>query len=135
MVKEFPSRYKDKFVIPSVLEYDDVVDRTDFKIGQDAARNQRIGDSGGSLGDGLYDFGDGQKPDINKISNAEIALRSGALDKSDVDQLAKMMRKAAQIEIDENTQKQIEKEKEDLQNARQSFIDKQTGFNQEVKQN
>ena len=132
MNKTFPNRYKDKFVFQSTIVYDDIVDRTDFKIGQDSARNQRIGDTGGSLGDGLYDFGGDKKPQIDSISNAELTLRSGALDKADVDTLSRVMKKAAQMEVDENVKQKLAKEKQDLNDARQSFIDKQTGFNQEV---
>lgn len=127
----YPSRYKDKFPCGRPPKYDNVVDKTDFKIGQDSARNQRIGDSGGSLGDGLYDFVDG-KVDMQKISQAEIALRSGALDKADVDTLAKAMEKAAQLELDQSAKEAAIKAKNDLDSARQSYIDKQTGFNQEV---
>lgn len=119
--------FNPNFVLPLAKFYDDVVDKTDFKKGSDTARNKRLGDTGGSVGDGLYDFVDG-KIDNSKVTAIDLALRSGHLDRADVDTLSRFMQMAAEKEAAQNDKEKLEKEREKLQNERQEFLDKEFGF-------
>lgn len=132
-----PSRYNQDYVTHyPKIDFEDVVDRTDFKIGSDTARDARIAESGGELGSqSLYDFNSDNEVKIDKLSNAELALRSGGLDKADVDTLARAMKKSAELEAQD---KKTEKEKaaqNAIDSARQSYLDKQTGFTDSMNNN
>lgn len=124
-----PLRYNSSFPPISSPIYDKIVDRSDFKRGQDKERAHRIlGDTGGSLTQGVYDFPDGNFDDKKSPSSVELALRNGVLDKADVDTIARVQKKVAQQEYDEKVQSDIDKEKQAINSARQAFLDEQTGF-------
>lgn len=123
-----PSRYHkiEPFVNPS---YDKVVDRSDFKRGQDKERATRLsGDTGGSLTQGVYDFPDGVIDDKKSPTTVELALRKGKLDKADVDTLQRLEKQRAQ-EQQENSQSEFEKAKQkSIEQQRQDYLDSKTGF-------
>ena len=123
-----PSRYHEilPFVNPT---YDKIVDRSDFKRGQDKERATRLsGDTGGSLTQGVYDFPDGVIDDKKSPTNVELALRKGKLDKADVDTLQRMEKQRAK-EQQENSQVELEKAKQkSIDKQRQDYLDQQTGF-------
>lgn len=130
MVKNafIPSRYHEivPFVNPS---YDRIVDRSDFKRGQDKERATRLsGDTGGSLTQGVYDFPDGVIDDKKNPTNVELALRKGKLDKADVDTLKRLEKQRA-TEQQENSQLEFKKaKKEAIDKQRQDYLDSKTGF-------
>ena len=109
--------------------YDSVVDRTDFKKGQDKERAMRLtGDTGGSTTNGVYDFPDGKFDASKEPTPVMLALRSGKLDKADVDTLKRFQDNVAKDEQKLNKDAKEKSHREAIENARQSFIDSQTGF-------
>lgn len=123
-----PSRYH-KLVDTVQPDYDDIVDRTDFKRGQDKERNMRLaGDTSGSTTQCVYDFPDGKVTDDNQPSDIQLALRSGRLDKADVDTIKRGVDIQAKDEFDENQKKKLDKQQKAIDSARQSYLDSQTGF-------
>lgn len=109
--------------------YDAIVDRSDFKKGQDKERAMRLlGDTGGTPTNGVYDFPDGKISKENTPTPLQLSLRTGRLDKADIDAIARVQRKAAQDEVKDNLDKKRQKDRETVEAARQSFIDSQTGF-------
>lgn len=126
-----PLRYKDSFISPVDINYDKVVDTTDFKRSQDTERNALLtGDTGGSVQSGVYDFEDGNKVDMAKFpSDTILALRSGRVDKADVDTILRAQKENAENEVSDSLSA---KQKEDIQKinaARQKFMDNEIGFN------
>ena len=109
--------------------YDKIVDRTDFKRGQDRERAMRLtGDTGGSSTQGVYDFPDGKESSDSAPTKVEMALRGGRLDKADIDTLARVQKEASKSERQENLDKKSKAQQKAIDDARQSFIDSKTGF-------
>lgn len=109
--------------------YDKIVDRTDFKRGQDKERAMRLtGDTGGSPTTGVYDFPDGNITEEKTPTPVIMALRGGRLDKADVDAIQRVQKKAAKDEQKDNLDKKSKSDKQAIDDARQSFIDSKTGF-------
>lgn len=110
-------------------DYDDIVQKDDFKKGNEEERISRLTALSNGSYNGVYDFPDGNKIDKTKSpSDIELALRSGTLDKADVDELSKKVQEDAK-----NEQEQAEKDKaladaKALSDARQDFLDTATGF-------
>lgn len=129
MINSFlPFRYHQmsKIVNP---KYDSIVDRTDFKRGQDKERAMRLtGDTGGSPTTGVYDYPDGNISEDKTPTPLIMALRGGRLDKADVDTIQRVQQKAAKDEQQDAFDKKSRADKQAIDDARQSFIDSKTGF-------
>lgn len=109
--------------------YDKVVDRSDFKRGQDKERAMRLqGDTGGSTTQGVYDFEDENIDESKMPSDIQLALRNGKLDKADVDTLMRVQKESAKKEHDEKVSEREKKQREEIAEARQSFLDDRVGF-------
>lgn len=127
--KPFPVRYKSDFKKDDRIEYDSIVDKSDFKIGQDRERNIRLsGDTGGSLTNGLYDFNSDKDIETKSPSDLTLSLRNGKLDKADIDTLHRVQTERALNEAEENEKKKASDKEKAIESARQDFIDSQTGF-------
>lgn len=125
-----PKRYKVKWLDKQVPYYDAIVDRSEFKIGIDKERDTllaQIGATNSSSG-GVYDFPDGQVTDDKSPTDIQLALRSGQLDKADVDTLQRSEQAKAEQQGKENLSKQEKKRAKAIQDARQSHIDSRLGF-------
>lgn len=102
------------------IPYDDVVDKSQFRPNSESMRS--VSSLVGSSGDGIYDDPDNPPDEI------ELAIRSGKLDKAEIDML---LTEKAQNIIDSDTKAQREKaleEKEAIISARQEYLDNATGF-------
>lgn len=95
------------------IEYDDIVDDSNFVQDKENVRNRRLnaGDAGGAIG--MYD--------TKMPTDTEIALRSGKLDKADVSQMILQEQK----DIKENAK---EKKKAVSDAVRQAAIDNAIGL-------
>lgn len=72
----------------SVQEYDDIVDDSDYKPTAERIRdNDFRGGAGSATDTGLYDY-DANKPITEKVSDVELLLRNGKLDKADVQKIS-----------------------------------------------
>lgn len=123
----YPSRYHKMADLPEV-DYDTIVDRSDFKRGQEKERAARLTADTGSTVNGVYDFPDGQFDEKKAPTDIELAVRNGKLDKADVDTLKRL-----QVDQAEKESAQAAKDSEDAQKAkidseRQSYLDDQVGF-------
>ena len=64
-------------------EYDDIVDDSDFKPSAERIRDNDFRGTASGADSGLYDYEAG-KPIKEKVSDVELLLRNGKLDKADV---------------------------------------------------
>lgn len=126
-----PSRYRVAFLDNPDIVYDEVTDKSDFKRGQDRERAMRlVGDTGGSPTNGVYDFNSDEdiKDSSKNPTDIQLALRSGQLDKADIDTLKRAQDIQAKQEFDDNQKALAEKKREEINNARQAYLDNATGF-------
>lgn len=110
------------------IVYDNIVRREDFKKGNDAERNRRLGEGSVGSGQGLYDYPDGKIPEDDPATPVIVALRSGQLDKADVDELKKAADESAASEAKSKADKAAIDEAAKVNAARQSYLDEKTGF-------
>lgn len=126
MVKQYyiyPDGHSEQrgFVVTvSPSDYDDPVDRSQFRPDSEETRMFRLTGSGSS-GTPLYD-GDNIPTDL------EVDIRSGKLDKAEISQLQLQHEKEILAESDKKKAEIKKKEKEAISAARQEFLDKSTGF-------
>lgn len=114
--------YSTNFVsVTSPTEYDDPVDRSQFRPDSEYVRAFRLS-GGGSEGIPKYDSEDSLPSDL------EVAIRSGKLDKAEISQI--QLQKAEEIKQASDSKKaEISKKKaEKIADARQDYLDKATGF-------
>lgn len=114
------------------IKYDDIVDSSDFKPSRELIRD-RSGSNSGEIEQGVYDYKKGTKiTKENIITDVELALRNGKLDKADIQKMNEM--------LDQELSKQAEtaKEKQELEKAekatknRQKKLDEMLDVNQET---
>lgn len=102
------------------IEEDDIVDDSNFVIDKESVRQARLSGGGDGAGQkGLYDN--------RKISDLEIQLRDGKLDKADITQEQMRLQK-------EITEKDNQKRQEELEAIRQKAIDNAIGVGQPEQQ-
>lgn len=107
--------------------YDDVVRTDDFKKVMEDNRNSDLSQDTGSTG-GVYDYEDGKIPDDDKVSNLVLSLRSGRLDKADIQKLREQYEQNAKDEAAQNDADALKEADLALQRARQQHLDTVTGF-------
>lgn len=114
---------------PPVVNYDDIVEKSDFAHLKEQNRIQRLSQEGAgqSSGAGLYDFpkGDFSKPDPD---DALVALRSGRLDKADVSEIQRVLERISTENLSELEAQKVKELKEKVSQERQEFVDKELGF-------
>lgn len=96
------------------IDYDEIVDRSRFIIDSESIRQKKIsGDAISTTQNLAYDK--------TEPSDLEVAIRNGKMDKADIHQ--------EQIKLQKEVKKESKKrQKEAIENARQEYLDKQTGF-------
>lgn len=107
-------------------QYDDIVDRTDFRPDAETVRGASI--SSLPAMKGLYDYEGGKVTDDKRPSDIIMALREGKLDKADLPAIESQLREEIQHENDELQRKADEAALASISKARQDFLDSLTGF-------
>lgn len=64
-----------------------VVDESNFRPDSEQVRAIKFNPAGGLAGTPMYDYPDGKVPKDDKVTDTIVAIRSGKLDKADVDKL------------------------------------------------
>lgn len=110
------------------IKYDDIVDRSKFVTTAETKRGLVAGRSG--AGDkGLYDYEDGKIPDEKeRLTEVELLLRSGKLDKADVQRL----RNEADQNLLNERDKQLLAQEDKAAKNRKAALDKLLDVNQET---
>ncbi len=112
--------------------YSDIVRDDDFKRIQSEIEagdlNQDMGSTKNS-----YDYEDGSVPSDDPVTPLIVALRSGKLDKADVQKIQDQLKQVAEDETKKYTAEQKAFAERALAEQRQSYLDQQTGFQQSQK--
>ncbi len=111
--------YSTSFVTPV---YDDVVDRSAWSPCSDSMANRVASVKGGASGSGVYDDAD------NLPSDLEVMIRSGKLDKAEVDLAIKKFVDDAKKEADEKKKADDMANAQKVADARQAYLDNALGF-------
>lgn len=111
--------FSTSFVTPN---YDDIVDKSTWSPSSDSMANRVASVKGGASGQGVYDDAD------NLPSDLEVRIRSGKLDKAEVDLAIKQFVDDAQKEADEKKKSDDMAKAKKLADARQEFLDNAVGF-------
>lgn len=132
LTKLFKENDLEKFIKSKKIKYDDILDSSDFKPSRELIRD-RSGSNSGEIEQGVYDYKKGTKiTKENIVTDVELALRNGKLDKADIQKMNEM--------LDQELSKQAEtaKEKQELEKAekatknRQKKLDEMLDVNQET---
>lgn len=103
LTKQFYSSFSrigfDSWTAFKAPEYDDIVDRTDFRPDSETVRGASI--SSVPAMKGIYDYEDGEVTDDKRPSDIIMALREGKLDKADLPAIESQLREEIQNEHDE----------------------------------
>jgi len=108
--------------------YSDVVRDDDFKRVLEDMRNGDLSQDMGSAGNLFYDYQDGVVPDDDPVTSLIILLRSGKLDRADVQKIQDELKSVADNEHSKYTAEQRALAERALAEQRQSYLDEQTGF-------
>lgn len=104
-----------------LIKYDDIVDRSNFVSTAEMIRSKRAPGNSGAGDKGLYDYEPNTVvTDENRISDVELLVRSGKLDKADVQKLAALRSEEFK---NENDKKLLEAE-DKANKERQAKLDK-----------
>lgn len=107
-------------------EYDDIVDKTDFRPDAETVRGASI--SSMPAMKGIYDYDDGEVTEKKRPSDIIMALREGKLDKADLPAIESQLKREIQNENNELQQKADEAALASISKARQDYLDSLTGF-------
>lgn len=111
--------YSTSFITPI---YDDIVDASTWSPSSDSMANRVASAKGGSSGQGVYDDAD------NLPSDLEVRIRSGKLDKAEVDLAIKKFVDDAKKESDEKKKSEDTANAQKIADARQAYLDNAVGF-------
>lgn len=111
--------YSISFVTPI---YDDIVDTSTWSPSSDSMANRIASVKGGVSGQGVYDDAD------NLPSDLEVRIRSGKLDKAEVDLAIKKFVDDAKNEADEKKKSEDTANAQKIADARQAYLDNAVGF-------
>ena len=89
--KVFEMKYS---VIPSV------VDDSEFRPDSELVRSAKFSPSGGDGSTPLYDYPDGKVPENDKVSSLVLKIRSGKLDKADVEKVKEAIFESAKYDTE-----------------------------------
>lgn len=103
-------------------EYDDIVDRSTWSPCSDSMANRVAMVKGGSSGQGVYDDADNLPTDL------EVRIRSGKLDKAEVDLAIKQFIDDSKKEFDEKKKAELTEQAKNIAEARQAYLDNAVGF-------
>lgn len=107
-------------------EYDDIVDKADFRPDAETVRGASI--SSIPAMKGIFDYEDGKVTDDKRPSDIIMALREGKLDKADLPAIESQLKQEIQRENDELQRKADEAALASISKARQNYLDSLTGF-------
>lgn len=107
-------------------EYDDIVDKTEFRPDAETVRGASI--SSIPAMKGIYDYEGGKVTDDKRPSDIIMALREGKLDKADLPAIESQLRKEIENENNELQRKADESSLASIAKARQDYLDSLTGF-------
>lgn len=130
-MKRFSKPYSSDFFEfeNSSLDFcDDIVDKSEFRPDSETIRGLKLSAGSGLTDKGLYDYPEGVIPDVDTVTPELVALRNGKLDKADVQKLSDEADAALKESMSNAEKEKLLAEKEAINNARQSFLDEQTGF-------
>lgn len=118
------------------IQYDDIVDDTDFRHLKEQNRLTRLSQEGAGQGqgNGVFDFDESHRPserDFDKIPDGVVALREGRLDKADVDVLKKMSESKAARDLESLENEKSSRKQKEISRQRQEFMDARMGFSPE----
>lgn len=102
VVNSFPK------VIPSYAETVSATDKSSFRPDAEQVRAMKFNPLGESTTP-LYDYADGKVPDDDPISDVILAIRSGRLDRADVDQIKKSLLDHAKFDAEASHASEIVK--------------------------
>lgn len=109
------------YPIPRIkMKFDDIVDRSTFTLEADRENARKSMLMGQSM-KGVFD-GDSMPTDL------ELAIRSGKLDKAEIDDAKRAILRDVKKDSDSVKKNKAEKQNEKLESARQEHLDKLTGF-------
>lgn len=111
--------FSSSFVTP---KYDDIVDRSTWSPSSDSMANRVAMVKGGSSGQGVYDDSDNLPTDL------EVRIRSGKLDKAEVDLAIKQFIEESKKENDEKKKAESTEQAKKIAEARQAYLDSAVGF-------
>lgn len=107
-------------------EYDDIVDKTDFRPDAETVRGASI--SSVPAMKGVFDYEDGKVTADKTPSDIIMALREGRLDKADLPAIESQLREEIQSEQNELQKRADEAALASISKARQDYLDSLTGF-------
>lgn len=126
---------KDKYIgfqYPNIKEWDKIVDDSNFRTTSEIKRDMIASGNVGVGEKGLYDYDSEQKiTKENVVSDIELALRNGKLDKADVQKLRELSDKSAQEEINQTKESKLLSDAEKASKNRTAAIDKMLEVNQD----
>lgn len=135
MIQEGTHLWRDSedYLKPKSIVYDDIVDDKDFSKLKQQKRLERLSQegAGASSGSPQYDFEKGKKRSHDKVSDSMLALRSGKLDKADVQEIQKHIASELQEDLSKSEREQAEKDQKEVSRQRQEHLDSITGFKPE----
>lgn len=112
-----------------VQTYDDIVDDSDYKPTAERIRdNDFRGGAGAATDTGLYDY-DADKPIKEKVSDVELLLRNGKLDKADVQKLNESLDEMLSSQAEKSREKKILEASEKASKNRNAALDEMLGVN------
>lgn len=127
----FKETDREKFLKSRKIRYDDILDTSDFKPSRELIRD-RSGSNSGEIEQGLYDYKKGTKiTEENRVTEIEMALRNGKLDKADIQKLNKLLEENLKEQGEEAKEKQELEKAEKASKNRQKKLDEMLDVNQE----
>lgn len=112
----------------SKVNYDDIVDRSNFHPDEDLLRSVSKGQV--SMNVGSYDYDDDKVPfsDKDTVSPIIVALRNNKLDKADVQKLKQGMEELSNKESSSAIEKKNLEKLDKINKSRQDYLDSVMGF-------
>lgn len=114
------------------IDYDNIVDKSHFRTTAEIKRDAIAEGKIGAGTKGLYDYQEGEEiaEERARITELELLLRAGKLDKADVQKLKEMFNDKAEKDIAEKRTEEALKAENKAQKNRTEALDKILGTNQ-----
>lgn len=112
------------------IVYDDIVDDSEFKRSQFGGELDAISqaqNSASNMVKGVFDYEGKYPTEEDEVPLSTIELRSGHLDKADVDTIKQALEEQAQAAVDADEKAFVKQEQDSLARARNEAIDKALG--------
>lgn len=114
-----------------VVIYDNIVDDSEFKRSQFGGELDAVSqaqNSASNMVKGVFDYEGKYPTEDDEVPLSTIELRSGHLDKADIDTIKHALEEQAQAAIDADDKVSIKQEQDSLTRARNEAIDKALGI-------